>query len=433
MTPFQMKVGLGLVALLSLGSAIAYSPSTNRIKLEGYPAPYLLIFAADKDETESDFLAVMDVDPQSAKQGQPLHTLPTGMRNSMPHHMEFDLPPEGQPLFMNAHRPEKTLLVNLDTPLDLTIEKVLSQPTSLRFAHDYARTHSGSVMVGFLAGDAEGGNGSGGIAEYSAQGEFQRSASAAVEGLAKPVRPYAFAMLPEIDRFVLTSAPMMQKSWAEVIQLYRYSDLSLLKTLPMPAPKGAQVKPEWPALATAMGAEVLEDGSVFLSSYECSLYHLTGLESDTPRVTLVHSIHSAPGKKPAQGCGVPVRAGRLWFQPVGRENEMVVLDIADPEKPSEVFRLETPAGFKPHWLSKDPGSNRLILGSEMGREEGFFMLRYDPDSGALEYDKQFRGKMPGGLPGQKASGYVSLERNDWPHGDTGPAWGHAALFLPIRD
>jgi hypothetical protein len=54
---------------------------------------------------------------------------------------------------------------------------------------------------------------------------------------AKPVRPYAFALLPAVDRLVVTSAPMMESSSADVVQIYRYSDFKLLKTIDLPAGK----------------------------------------------------------------------------------------------------------------------------------------------------------------------------------------------------
>lgn len=70
--------------------------------------------------------------------------------------------------------------------------------------------------------------------------------------------------------------------------------------------------------------------------------------------------------------------GNYWVMPVGQMHALAVLDIADPARPREVFRLATPDTFNPHWLARDPLSNRLV----------------------------------------------------WPHGATGRAWGHAALFLP---
>lgn len=56
----------------------------------------------------------------------------------------------------------------------------------------------------------------------------------AAPGAARANRPYAFALLPDIDRLVVTSAPMMEESWADVVQIYRYSDFTLLHTIDLP-------------------------------------------------------------------------------------------------------------------------------------------------------------------------------------------------------
>ena len=74
----------------------------------------------------------------------------------------------------------------------------------------------------------------GGIAEYSADGVLLRATSAEAPGAVKPIRPYAFALLPDLDRLVVTSAPMMEVSWADVVQIYRYSAFTLLETIDLP-------------------------------------------------------------------------------------------------------------------------------------------------------------------------------------------------------
>jgi hypothetical protein len=84
--------------------------------------------------------------------------------------------------------------------------------------------------------------------------------------------------------------------------------------------------------------------------------------------------------------------------------------------------LDTPTDFNPHWLAKDPRSNRLVLGAELGGEQGMIILTFDPSTGRLQFDPAIRS-----LAGR--IGYIDLEAQDWPHGPSGPAWGHAALFL----
>jgi hypothetical protein len=79
-------------------------------------------------------------------------------------------------------------------------------------------------------------------------------------------------------------------------------------------------------------------------------------------------------------------------------------------------------GFVPHWLAKDPGANRYIVGQEMEHEDRMLMMRIDERTGRLRWDETVRS--PDGTLG------ISFKRARWPHGDSGEATGHAALFAP---
>jgi hypothetical protein len=106
--------------------------------------------------------------------------------------------------------------------------------------------------------------------------------------------------------------------------------------------------------------------------------------------------------------------GKYWIMPVGRIHSVVVLDMSNPAAPREVSRLETAADFNPHWSAKDPRSNRVIIGAELGGEQGMYMLLFDERSGKLSFDTAFRsatGKI----------GYIDLEAQQWQHGPSGPA------------
>jgi hypothetical protein len=81
-----------------------------------------------------------------------------------------------------------------------------------------------------------------------------------------------------------------------------------------------------------------------------------------------------------------------------------------------------PADFDAHWAAKDPLSDRIAIGAELEKEKGIFILRFDEASGRLRFDERFSSA--------GRAGYVDLDNQRWPHGDSGPAWGHAALFLP---
>lgn len=395
-------------------------------------SPYLLVFAGDKDETDSDFLAVIDLRSDSPDRGRAVATTPIGMKASLPHHTEYVLPPAGELLFMNAHHHEMTILVDVTDSRGLKIVKAFTPPAPLRFPHDYARTPTGTRLVGFLRSEGPSINpdetvtpgNHGGIAEYSADGALLRTVIAGDWG-GKPVRPYAFALLPDIDRFVVTSALMMETVSADVVQVYRYSDLTLLKTIDLPPGKLADGRQVDGSQRAGFGPRVLPDGSVFFNSYGCTFYRLSDIGGDNPVLQTFFALDTPPAPKPGWirgSCGIPVVFGHYWINPVGQLHAVVVLDIDNPANPREVFRLPTPNTFNPHWLARDPKSNRLVLGAELGGEEGFYILRFDELTGRLSFDPA--------LNGEGRTGYVSLKNQSWPHGPTGPAWGHAALFLP---
>jgi hypothetical protein len=422
-----------LVVTAASAAVIACAPPSNEEQSRpGEESPYLLIFAADNDEAESDFLAVIDLSSESRDLGKVIATTPIGMTASMPHHMEYVLPPAGELLFMNAHHHEVSLLVDASNPRAPRIAKTFTPPAPLRFPHDYSRTPKGTRLVGFLRSEGAStdpaetvtpGN-SGGIAEYSADGRLLRTALAGNSG-GKPVRPYAFALLPDIDRIVVTSAPMMETVSADVVQVYRYSDFALLKTIDLPPGRLADGRQVEGSQKAGFGPRVLPDGSVFLNSYGCTFYRVSEIGSDNPRLETFFALDTPESSTPGWvrgSCGIPVVFGHYWINPVGQLHAVVVLDIADPARPREVLRLPTPNTFNPHWLARDPRSNRLVLGAELGGEEGFYVLRFDAQTGRLSFDAA--------LNGEGQTGYVTLTNQSWPHGPSGPAKGHAALFLP---
>ncbi|NNL90275.1 MAG: hypothetical protein HKP25_14515 [Marinicaulis sp.] len=415
------------------------SRKETEIDLQGSPSSYLVTFVGDLDEKEPDFLLTIDVDPTSEQRGQPIETMPIGHHGSVPHHMEYERPPNNEVIFVNAHQKELTMIVDIDNRRSINIAHTFEPPAPYRFPHDYQRTPNGTRLVGFLRSDGASpdpneattpGN-HGGIGEYTNSGELLRTVSAAAPGLKKAVRPYAFALLPEIDRFVVTSAPMMESSWADVIQIYRYSDFSLLHTLDLPVGRDAQGQLVEGSQAAGFGPRILDDGTVFLNAYGCAFYHLTDIDTTTPSLEMVYTIQTDPVPhigKIRGACSIPVRVAHYWIQSVSDLNSVVVLDISDPREPFEVHRINTPKWFKPHWLAKDKASNRLVMGAELGGEDGFFILRIDTDTGRIGFDPDFKARRSGSLFAKSHPGYIKLRRQDWPHGQSGNAWGHAALF-----
>lgn len=444
-----------LVLISGCGSHIdAPKPAQDVDSSVSVPAPpeelakllYIWMGDVDRDPVtgellpgqDSDFLAVYDVDPESASYGDVVATLPVGLVGSLPHHTEYQMPAPGQPLFANAHLTEDVLLFDLSDALNPRVAGVLDPVPPLRYPHDMVELPNGNVLVGYLRsegpspmpGDSQLPGGHGGLAEFTRSGDLVRWASAAVDSLTEPIRPYSFAALPEIDRLVVSSAFMMERRSADVVQVWRMSDLTLLKTLRVPParrPDGSLLRrrnPETSALEPIghVGPTLLhvaQDGSVLFSTFGCGLYRIRALEGDSPTVENVYTF-AVPQDVGMGFCGIPVYAGRYWVMPIGELNTLVSLDVRDPAEPRRVAELETGADFEPHWLALDPGSHRLIVGAQGSGEDRVLMARLDPATGELRWDETLRAR--NGFPG------IDFRRTSWPHGETGLAFGHAALF-----
>lgn len=390
------------------------------------PSRFLYVWAGDKDEQDSDFLAVVDVGESSPTYGQVVSTVPVGMKGTLPHHMEYQLPDSSQLLFVNGHHHEQVFLFNTVDATRPRLVRRLRAMAPYRFPHDMVRLPNGNVLIGFLrsdgpsplAGDTTSPGGHGGIAEVDTAGTLLRLASAADSTVTVPIRPYSFAALPAIDRLLVTSAPMMEDTSADVIQMWRYSDLRLLGTTQVPpaARAGASALPNGHRMP--FEPRVMPDGSILFNAYGCGLYRVTALERDHPVVEHVYSFE-VPANE-LGSCGIPIVVGRYWLMAVGAAHMVVALDVRDPARPVEVSRLVADSVFRPHWLARDPRSDRFIVGAENGGENRMLMARVDSTTGRLTWDERL--KSPDGQRG------VSFQRAEWPHGRTGEAFGHAALF-----
>jgi hypothetical protein len=173
-------------------------------------------------------------------------------------------------------------------------------------------------------------------------------------------------------------------------------------------PPGPDGKEGWdPAEPRLLG-----DGrTVMVSTFNCGLYLMEGLETDAPSARFVHAFDGA-------GCALPVVIGRYWVQTVPSIHGLVVLDLHDPKHPREVGRVTLGKEYTPHWIVAEPGGRRLVMTSYGPR---VLMFDFDPDSGDISIDERFRdaGAAEPGL---------SMDRSDWPHGDSGQAAPHGAVF-----
>lgn len=382
------------------------------------PARHLHVWAGDVDRADPDFLAVLDADPASPGYGAVITTLPVGRTGTWPHHTEHRLP-ESRHLYANGFMTGETFRLDLSDPESPRLLGSFAAVAGLSYPHSYERLPNGNVLATFQ-GHGEANRDPGGLVELTDAGEAVRSGSAADPAAPRALlRPYSLAVVPDLDRIVVTSYDMGEdmgfqggrRGRTRAVQVWRLSDLSVVATIDLPPGPGGggNEQPGEP--------RVLADGrTVLVATFTCGLYRMTGLASGAPGAEHVHGFDGG-------GCAVPVVVGDFWIQPVPSAQAVVALDVSDPSSPREVSRVTLGPRNFPHWLALDPSGGRIVVADRGDGEPRIFVLTVDPETGALAVDERFRD------PGSERPG-VDFGRSDWPHGPTGAARPHGSVFGP---
>jgi len=392
--------------LLASVPALAAAPAAK--------GDYLFVWATDVGAKKSDFLAVIDADASSSRYGEVIATAPTGVPLSIAHHTEHVMP-KGGVLFANGFGAGQTFLFDLHDPMHPKVTSSFHGAGDFMHPHSFVREPNGNVLATYQMRGHDN-NQPGALVELSPQGKVLRITPAADPNGEPFIRPYSLAIVPKLNRVVTTSADMHGKEVSHSVQVWRLSDLKLLKTVRLPAgPRGTEGDdPAEP--------RVLEDGrTVAVSTFNCGIFILDGLAGAAPTAKLVSTL-------PEGECALPVVAGRYWIATDTSVPGLVSLDMSDPHKPREVARLVLAKDQRPHWISLAPDGKRIVIsGGKDALETRVLMARVDRSTGQLELDGSFRDK------GAAEPG-VSFDRKSWPHGNTGRALPHGAVFsLPGGD
>lgn len=399
-------IATGLLALA--GSASAPAAPTA--------APdYIFVWATDVGAKKSDFLAVIDASPSSPTYAEMISSVATGVPLSIAHHTEHVMPAGGK-LFANGFGAGKTFVFDLDDPARPAVAGSFEEADEFMHPHSFVRAPNGNVLATYQMRGHDNAQ-PGALVELSPQGKVLRISPAADPDAEPFIRPYSLAVVPALDRVVTTSSDMHAKAVSHSVQVWRLSDLKLLKTVRLPAgPTGKEGDdPAEP--------RVLADGrTVVVSTFNCGLFLLTGLEGTSPGAKFIHSL--AGGGE----CALPVVAGDYWVATDTSIPGLVSLDLSDPRKPREVSRLVLGPGQGPHWISLAPDGERIVIsGGKDALETLVLMARIDKATGKLTLDRSFRDK------GAAEPG-VSFDRKSWPHGESGRALPHGAVFsLPTAN
>jgi hypothetical protein len=375
---------------------------------------HLFVWAWDVNKDADDFLAVVDVDRRSETYGQVLRTLPAqGGRGA--HHVEYEM--STSQLFANSFETGRTFVFDLSDPVHPRLFSDFGDSGPFSHPHSFARTPGGSLL-GTFQGLAADHGAVGGLVELDDRGRMIRGASAA-NRLDPDLRPYSLTVVPQLDRVVTTSADMHGRLVGQSVQVWRLSDLVLLHTVLLPpGPRGDEHL--HPAEVRVLG----DARSVMVTTFRCGMYVLSGLDS-IPVAKLARSFPWSAVAGEDTDCNVPVRSGRFWVQPVGTTGSLVVLDVSRPATPVIVDQLAFGVDARPHWLALEPGGTRIVMTGGGTLAGGVYLIDMNPETGKL----RLAGDLPAtgsGIPG------IRFDRDEWPHGTTGPAFAHGAVFRPVK-
>lgn len=343
-----------------------------------------------------DFLAVFDID-RGPSFGKLVAMLPVG-EAVMAHHTNYAEPPDDV-LYANDWLGNRTYVLDLHDPLQPRLLRKFGSVGAFSYPHSFVYLPNGDTLATF---QYSGGfnHAAGGLVEFNPQGRVVRSTSAAVPGHPN-IRPYSLAIIPKLDRVVTGSADMMGAQVSHVAQVWRLSDLKLIKTMPLPP------QPDWfyDTAADSSEPRLLADGkTVVVPTFNCGLFLVRNLASDNPTLQHIYDFGY-------RGCEVPVVAGHFLVETMQSGHAIVSLDVHDPEHPREVSRILLPPDEYPHWLALEPGGDRLVITGYGALDTRVRLATIDRRTGKLTLE-------PATINFTRA----------WPDGWHGSAIPHGAVF-----
>ena len=372
-------------------------------------ADYLFVWSRNKEREQTDFFSVFNVDPESEQYGQLVSTVPMGVVANA-HHTEHFMS-EGNRLFMNGFMSGNSFVVNVTNPQAPVIDAHFTKAGPYTYPHSFERLPNGNVLATFQNKGAPD-SGAGGLVELDPLGIFLRGTDAA-DPVDPELRPYSLAPVPNLDRVVTTTGDMWLKLLGRSVQIWRLSDLTLMKTVLLPpGPRGDEN-------LDVAEARLLDDGrTLIVTTFRCGMYVLSNIQTDHPAIDFVYSFPFEAGDE----CGLPWRIGHYWIQTVDTTNSLHVLDISDPRRPQLVSELFLGSDELPHWISGELGGNRIALtGSGPWLDGRVVLLELNQTTGNLSVIDDFRS------PGSDRPG-ANMNRETWPHGADGPAVPHGVVF-----
>lgn len=343
-----------------------------------------------------DFLAVFDVRPGGSF-GKLVAMLPAGQA-AMAHHTNY-AEPANDALYANDWFGNRTYVFDLRDARHPRLVRDFGSIGVYSYPHSFVYLSNGNTLATFQYSGGYN-HATGGLVEFDPHGRVVRAVSAAAPGYPN-IRPYSLAVVASLDRVVTSSGDMMGAQSSHVAQVWRLSDLKLLKTMPLPP------QPDWfyDEAADSSEPRVLADGkTVVVPTFHCGLFLVRNLAGDGPALQHVYDFGY-------RLCEVPVMAGDFLVEAMQSGHVIASIDLRDPEHPREVSRILLPSDEYPHWLALEPGGDRLAITGYGALSTRVRFATVDRRTGKLTLE-------PATIDFNRA----------WPDGWQGSAMPHGAVF-----
>jgi hypothetical protein len=400
----------GAMALLALLLSAASEPTHSRylfvwaMEAQRPNASRQALMSGDVDGyrrslgTGKDFMAVFDVAPDVRPFGKLVAMLPVG-EATLAHHTNYALPPNGQ-LYANDWGGNNTYVFDLHDPLHPGLLRRFGSVAGYSYPHSFSYLSNGNTLATFqYSGDAFD-DAPGGLVEFGPDGRVVRTGPAAPQ-LHPNIRPYSLAVVEKLDRVVTGSADMADMHTSHVAQVWRLSDLKLLRTIVLPKRSDSI----YDDAADSSEPRVLADGTtVVVPTFNCGLFLMRDVGRSDPTLQHIYDFGY-------RTCEVPVVVGNYLVQAMQSGHAIVSLNMADPEHPHEVSRILLGPGDYPHWIAIEPNSDRLVITGYGELYTRALFATIDRKTGRLMLDPQS----------------IDFTRN-WPDGWNGSAIPHGAVF-----
>jgi hypothetical protein len=393
-----------------VGRSVAIALSLLTIGASAHASDYLFVWGMETHDPSQampppatmgrDFLAVFDIRAGSKRFGKLIAMLPVGKKAQMAHHTDYEMPADGR-LFASDYMSGDGYAFDVKEPSRPKLTASFADAGPYTHSHSFARIPNGDTLATYqFRGQPD--QAPGALVELDANGHVVRTSDAADPTVEPFIRPYSVLAVPALDRVVTTSASMLPtKQSSHVVQVWRMSDLKLLKTvvLPQPAHSGDVVA------RSASEARLLADRkTVLVVTATCGLYRMTDLAGNNPGAQFVYDFGY-------RSCGVPTVVGHYWVQTASSGHSIVSLDVSEPSQPKQAGAVVLANDWLPHWIAHEPRGNRLVITGFGRLSTQALFATINPANGALKLDRR----------------RIDFDRN-WPDGWSGPAMPHGALF-----